>query len=974
MYAEVAINRRVNSTFHYHIPAELAGRIAPGHLVKISFGTAHTTGVVIALHDDSPVPLTKPILERLDPEPVVTPEQLALAQWLAEQTVTPLGMCLWLMLPPGLAKRGDLLYTLIDEDYEGQSPTQKRLLSLLQRRGPLRGRQIDHALQHVRWQSALTSLVKRGIVQQDPVLGEPDVKPKMIKTARLAIPPERVAAVATRLGRESRRANVLEVLLATRGGRLNLSAVMLAVGCTEGPIRTLEADGDVTVGTKETWVELVLSPGEIAARLEAGDYKRAPAQTAVLETLLTAAHPLTTHELNTPAVARLEAAGVVQRVSEPAAVELALSPEETRQRIIALRGGQPYLDILNTLAETNEPVDVKDIPGANQAQLERLAEDGLVTLGEAEIWRDPLVDRDFVPTLAPPLTAEQAHTWEQIRHYMDTVHWGEVSPPPDVSGVFLLHGVTGSGKTEIYMRAVERALAQGRQAIVLVPEISLTPQTVRRFAARFPGRVSIVHSGLTPGERYDTWRRARSGEIQIIVGARSALFTPLPDVGLVILDEEHDDSYKQSPPIPPPYYHTRETAVALMRITRGTVLLGSATPDVVTYFRAERGEYQLLRLPERVIAHREKIAEQARRLNAAVARYHPTDSADAVSADLPAVQVVDMRDELRTGNRSIFSRSLHAALAEILARGEQAILFLNRRGTATFVMCRDCGYIAACPRCGTPLTYHSPNEALTCHYCGYTRDHLHVCPQCGSQRIKHFGQGTELIEAAVKDEFPRARTIRWDRDTATGRDAHEIILRQFSEGQADVLVGTQMIAKGLDLPRVTLVGIISADTALGLPDYRAGERTFQLLTQVAGRAGRGALGGKVVLQSYLPEHYAIQAAAQHDYETFYRQEIAHRREQRYPPFRRLARIVFRFPTPTVAEFEAERAKQLLEQRIEKGQFTATEIIGPTPCFFARRNNLYRWHLILRSANPAALLAGIDIPEGWFVDIDPVDML
>jgi hypothetical protein len=277
------------------------------------------------------------------------------------------------MLPPGLAKRGDLLYTLTDAEYEGQSATQNRLLSLLQRRGPLRGRQIDHALQHVRWQSSLTSLVKRGIVQQDPVLGEPDVKPKMIKTARLAIPPERVAAVATRLGRESRRANVLEVLLATRGGRLNLSAVMLAVGCTEGPIRTLEADGDVTVGSRETWVELVLSPGEIAARLEAGDYRRAPAQTAVLEALLTAAHPLTTHELNTPAVARLEAAGVVQRVSEPAAVELALSPEETRQRIIALRGGQPYLDILNALAATNEPVDVKDLPGATTAQLERLA-------------------------------------------------------------------------------------------------------------------------------------------------------------------------------------------------------------------------------------------------------------------------------------------------------------------------------------------------------------------------------------------------------------------------------------------------------------------------------------------------------------------------------------------------------------------------------------------------------------------------
>jgi primosomal protein N' (replication factor Y) len=977
VFAEVAVNRRVSNTFHYHIPAELAGRIASGHLVKVSFGTAYTTGVVIALHDSAPVPLTKPILERLDPEPAITPAHLVLARWLAEQTVTPLGMCLWLMLPPGLAKRGDMLYTLVDEEAEGQSATQTRLLSLLRRRGPLRGRQIDHALPHTRWQSPLANLVKHGVVRQDPLLGPPDVKPKTIRTVQLAIPSNRVADIAPRLGRESRRANVLEVLLTTRGRRLSLNAIMMAVGCPEGPIRTLEKSGDVAIGSKETWVELTLPSQEVAARLEAGDYKRAPAQTHVLETLLEAKRPLPPSELNTPAVARLEAAGTVRRVTEPAAVEMRLSPKEARQRIIELRGGQPYLDILTALAEEKEPVDVKAIcaqTGANMSQLERLAEDGLVTLGEAETWRDPLVDREFVPTLAPPLTAEQARAWEQIRQYMDTVHWGEISPSPDVSGVFVLHGVTGSGKTEIYMRAVERALAQGRQAIVMVPEISLTPQTVRRFAARFPGRVSVVHSELSPGERYDTWRRARAGDIQVVVGARSALFTPLPDVGLVILDEEHDDSYKQSPPIAPPYYHTRETAVELMRITRGTVLLGSATPDVVTYSRAERGDYQLLRLPDRVIAHREKIAEQARSLNAPVARYHPTDTSDAVSADLPAVQIIDMRQELRAGNRSIFSRALHTALDEVLARGEQAILFLNRRGTSTFVMCRDCGYIAACPRCCTPLTYHNPNEALMCHYCGYTRDHIHVCPQCGSQRIKHFGQGTELIESAVQKTFSGVRTIRWDRDTATGRDAHEIILHQFSEGQADVLIGTQMIAKGLDLPRVTLVGIISADTALGLPDYRAGERTFQLLTQVAGRAGRGALGGHVVLQSYLPEHYAIQAAARHDYETFYRQEIVYRSEQSYPPFRRLARIVFRFPAPNLAEYEAQRARAIFEQRIAEGQFTATEIIGPTPCFFARRNNLYRWHLILRSANPAALLAGIDIPEGWFVDIDPVDML
>jgi primosomal protein N' (replication factor Y) len=977
MFAKVAVNRRVAGTFHYDIPAELAGRIEPGHLVKVSFGTAHTAGIVVALDDQTPVPITKPILERLDPEPVLTPAQLELAQWLSEQTVTPLGLCLWLMLPPGLVRRDDALYTLVENEAEGRSATQTRLISLLRLRGSLRGRQIGHALPHVRWQDALAGLVKRGIVRKDSVWGPPTVKPQMIRTVQLAILPQRVADIATHLGRESRRANVLEVLLAAKNGRLLMTEITRAVGCNESPIRTLEKDGDVSLIITNKRVELALPPQEIAARLAAGDYKRAPAQTHVLEALLKAGHPLPPQELSRTAVASLEAAGIVRRIVEPPEVELRLSPEETRQRIIELRGGQPYLDILTALADEPEAVDFKEFcqqTGAHQAHFERLADDGLVVFGEAEKWRDPLADRDFVPTIAPPLTAEQSRAWERIRHYMDTVHWGHVSPSPEEAGVFLLHGVTGSGKTEIYMRAVERVLAQGRQVIVLVPEISLTPQTVRRFAARFPGHVSIIHSALTPGERYDTWRRARRGDIQVIVGARSALFAPLPDVGLIILDEEHDDSYKQSPPIAPPYYHARETAIQLMRITGGTVLLGSATPDVATYFRAESGDYQLLTLPDRVIAHREKLAEQVRRLNAPSARYHPTDSSDAVSAELPTVHVVDMRQELRDGNRSVFSRALHEALGSVIARGEQAILFLNRRGTATFVMCRDCGYIAQCPRCDSPLTYHSPGEALVCHYCGYTRGHFQACPECGSKRIKQFGQGTELIESAIYKEFPTARAIRWDRDTATGRDAHEIILHQFSEGQANILVGTQMIAKGLDLPRVTLVGIISADTALGLPDYRAGERTFQLLTQVAGRAGRGALGGRVVLQSYQPEHYAIQAAAGHDYEAFYRQEIAYRREQFYPPFRRLARIEFRFPTPNVAEYEALRAKTLLEQRIAEGQFTATEIIGPTPCFFARRNNLSRWHLIVRSAEPAALLAGLNVPEGWFVDIDPVDML
>jgi primosomal protein N' (replication factor Y) len=979
MYAEVAVNRPVHSTFHYHIPTALTGKITPGHLVKVSFGTGYTTGIVVDLHKSAPIPETKPILERLDSVPVVTPTQLALARWLSQQTLAPLGACLWLMLPPGMAKRGDILYTLVDPAAEGQSAAQERILSLLRRRGPLRGRQLNHALPQTHWRSAITGLVRRDLVTQEPVLEAPDVKPKTIRTAQLAIPPDRVPAIAPRLGRESRRANVLEVLLATRDGRLSLSAICMAVGCQESVVKGLADLGAVCLESKQTWVELALPVHEITSRLDAKEYNRTAAQRAqrgVLEALIQAGRPLPLPSLDTTAVRELEKAGTINRWTDPATVELQLSPDEAQQRIIDLRGGQPYLDILNLLAHEAEPVDVKKIyseTGADLARLQRLADDGLIVLGEADAWRDPLTEREFIPSLAPPLTTDQERAWDEIRRYMDTVHWGDISPSPETPGVFLLHGVTGSGKTEIYLRAVERALAQGRQAIVLVPEISLTPQTVRRFAARFPGRVSIVHSDLTLGERFDTWRRARAGEIHVVVGARSALFTPLSDVGLIILDEEHDDSYKQSPPISPPY-HARETAIEMMRLTRGTVIMGSATPDSVTYFRAEQGTYRLLRLPDRVIAHRERIAEQMRRLNAPTARYYPTDASDAVSADLPVVSVVDMRQELRAENRSIFSRLLRTALNEVLARGEQAILFLNRRGTATFVMCRDCGYIATCPRCNTPLTYHDPRAALICHYCGYTKNQIATCPDCGSTRIKQFGQGTELIESAVQGEFPTARTIRWDRDTATGREAHEVILHTFSEGLADILIGTQMVAKGLDLPQVTLVGIMSADTALGLPDYRAGERTFQLLTQVAGRAGRGALGGRVVLQSYLPEHYAIQAAAKHDYETFYRQEIAYRRDQMYPPFRRLARIVFQYSSPTRAEYEARHAAEILHQHLKEGQFTASELIGPTPCFFAKRSDYYRWHLILRSPDPVAVLGGIELAEGWFVDIDPVEML
>jgi primosomal protein N' (replication factor Y) len=463
----------------------------------------------------------------------------------------------------------------------------------------------------------------------------------------------------------------------------------------------------------------------------------------------------------------------------------------------------------------------------------------------------------------------------------------------------------------------------------------------------------------------------------VISGARSGLFTPLPNLGLIVLDEAHDDSYKQSPSpaFIPPYYHARETAIELARLSRATVILGTATPDLVSYYRAARGEYCLLELPQRVLGHRRRVREQAGRFGVAHPAFRPAEVPDAVYAEMPLVHVVDMRQELRAGNRSIFSRALHRALAEVLGAGEQAILFLNRRGTATFVLCRDCGYVHACPRCGTPLTYHGSGGALMCHHCGHREPQPRQCPACHSRRIRYFGVGTELVERAVAAAFPRARTLRWDRDTTRSvKGAHEMLLEHFLHGRADVLVGTQMIAKGLDLPLVTLVGIISADVGLGLPDYRAAERTFQVLAQVAGRAGRGLLGGRVVLQTYNPDHYAIAAAAEHDYHAFYAQEIVARRELGYPPFRRLARLLFRNPQERVAQEAAERAAVMLRARIREHHLGATEVIGPAPCFFTRLADQHRWQLVVRSPDPTRVLRGLPLSPDWIVDVDPVDLL
>ena len=987
MYAEIAVNRPLSQTFHYHIPDHLVGQLVVGHMVEVSFGTALMTGVVVGFSKNSPIPKTKPVRRRLDPEPVLTSIQLEIAWWMAETSLTPIGICIWLMLPPGIVGGIQTRYRLINAEYIPNTPSQKRVVSLLKNRGELSNHQLNRALPKMNWQSSISSLIKNGAIERESILKPPVATPKTVRSVKLGIPRQLIPAIATQLGRESRRAAVLEVLQATDGQRLSVAETMNASGCSEPPIKTLRDAGVVRIMPQQNWVELEISRDELRKQVEAGEFDRKHAQKAALQELLDGGETVRRETLDASLsiLNTLQKAGYIRLWSEPSAVDLLLKHDEAKAQIIELRGGQIYLNILNYLAQkptAHFPIkQVIEATGTGYPQIRRLIEDELILAGDTEVIRDPLADQDMVRTLPPPLTRGQQQVWELIRTHLIQVNWQGDTPSPDKSHVFLLHGVTGSGKTEVYMRAVAETLAQGRQAIILVPEIALTTQLSARFAARFPNQVSVIHSGLSIGERYDTWRRARSGELPIILGARSALFTPLPDIGLIVLDEEHDDSYKQSPPIHAPYYHAREVAIEMMRRNNGTVILGSATPDVSTMFRAEQDEFVLLDLPNRVMAHRDQIAEQTRLLNLSEARYMPTETTDALGAELPPVEIVDMRHELRVGNRSIFSRKLQDYLRQnIDSPDEQAILFLNRRGTSTFVMCRNCGYIAQCPNCETSLTYHANQQSLRCHHCGHQDQNPMLCPDCGSDRIRYFGSGTEQIDRMLREYYPQARILRWDQDTASEKGAHERILHAFMNREADVLVGTQMIAKGLDIPLVTLVGVISADTALGFPDYKTNERTFQLLTQVAGRAGRGLKPGRVIFQTYQPEHYAIETASTHDYFGFYEQEILYRRDYRYPPYQQLARILFLSRFPDEVQKKAREIAKILQDYVNKNNFTTTEIIGPTPCFFGRREQYFRWQVLVRSADIVSFLTATNSKiEGnrevnIVVDIHPTDLL
>ena len=573
----------------------------------------------------------------------------------------------------------------------------------------------------------------------------------------------------------------------------------------------------------------------------------------------------------------------------------------------------------------------------------RLVSTGCVEKEEATFERNPLAGRSFQTVAPPVLTPEQEEVASEIRAVL-----ADESASPRT---FLLQGVTGSGKTEVYLDAVEECRSLGKRAIALVPEIALTHQTIERFSARFPGRVAVLHSGLTPGERFDQWWGIRRGDYDVVIGTRSALFAPQPDLGLVVIDEEHDWNYKEANVSP--RYHARDVALKLCELSGAALVMGSATPDVCTYYMGRRGPVGLRHLPHRV------------RAGAGTPRTE--------RAPLARVALVDMKEELRAGNRGMFSRGLTRAIERNLAASEQIILFLNRRGAAAFRQCRRCGFSLRCRRCDVSLAYHNSLDRLLCHHCGYRRRVPQKCPSCLSFQLSYYGFGVQSVEEEVKRLFPGVSVARWDSDAVSGARAHARVAESFGSGEADVLVGTQMVTKGLHFPSVTLVGVVSADVGLNVPDFRAGERAFQLLCQVAGRAGRGENPGTVIVQTYQPDNYAVSAAAAQDYQRFYRQEMAHRYAQTNPPYTKLIRLVYSHLNAQTAEGAAHRFARALREQREAWGLSDVELLGPTPAYPARVRARYRWQVLLRGPEPRRLLDTVAVPNGWTVDVDPVTL-
>jgi primosomal protein N' (replication factor Y) len=898
----------------------------------------------------------RPLGTLLDPVPLLTPLQMEMAQWICDTYLAPLRLALRAMLPPGL--KGRILMRIQREPGApippDLPPTQQRALERLERAG---GR--AHLGQLATWlQSADAEMVAeaweaQGLARRTYALVPPKVAPPRVRFVRLLADPETVGQALPRLGIPSRQADILWALAQSEDPLPRLDDLTERLGTSRAPFRALEERGWIEIVTTRTLVVPRLPPSDLYDQADALA-SRAPRQSEVLHYLADAGAPVEVGTVyadtgaSSSILRALEAKELIQRTTEPAQVLLRLDPDEVLDAVLHLRSAKRHHAVLEVLAGTTGRVWVGGIyarTGAELRVLQDLAARGLISLHEDEFDRP----RDDVAWREPhPLTAAQAKAWQAIQEW----GIGQAEPEEHPPG-FLLMGPSGSGKTELLVRAAQACLDAGRAVLYLVPETDLTPQAARRLHARldgsFPGRVGVMHGDLSLGRRYAVWEQARTGQIDLVVGARSALLAPLQRVGLIVLEDEHDASYKQGGPVAPPRYHAREVALTLGQRSGALVLLSSATPDVTTYHRATTGELGLLTLPART----------------------PREPA----------RLVDLRHELRTGHHSIFSRALQTALRETLSSGQRAILFLNRRGARTFVLCRDCGASIRCPTCDVPLILHrtggqAEGEQLVCHHCGHQQPAPSRCPACDSRRIRFFGLGTQRVVDELLALQPEARPLRWDRDAARSDDP-EAVLRPFRAGAVNVLVGTAMLAKGLDLPPVGLVGIVAADTALHFPDYRAAERTYQLLTHVAAHASPE---GRVLIQTYDPAQYAVRRAAEGEYAAFARQELALRRRTGYPPSSRLVRLLLLDPYPRRARREAERMGRWLRHAIDRLELPRVSLVGPVPCFREQLRGRYRWQVVIRfgSAEPeaeiAALLGDTALPAGWRVEVDPLTLL
>ncbi|WP_042144932.1 primosomal protein N' [Paucisalibacillus sp. EB02] len=580
--------------------------------------------------------------------------------------------------------------------------------------------------------------------------------------------------------------------------------------------------------------------------------------------------------------------------------------------------------ILSYFLQYPDPIEQNrlfQMTNGNRTVVKALIDKQLLKEYKKEVYRNPYQDHSFERTYPLTLTNQQERALQPITEkIMNNEH-----------DVFLVHGVTGSGKTEIYLQAIQEVLNKGKEAIVLVPEISLTPQMVKRFKGRFGNEVAVMHSALSNGEKYDEWRKVQTKKVRVVVGARSAIFAPFENLGIIIIDEEHETTYKQEDQ---PRYHARDVAIKRGQYHHCPVILGSATPTLESYARAKKDVYKLATLDKRT-------NEKA----------------------MPDVEIVDMREELHAGNRSMFSIKLKESMEEVIARGEQIVLLLNRRGYSTFVMCRDCGHVKQCPHCDIALTYHKRNNQLKCHYCSYEERMPLVCPECQSDSIRYFGTGTQRVEESLNQLMPHARVIRMDVDTTRKKGSHEKLLRSFAEKEADILLGTQMIAKGLDFANVTLVGVLTADSMLHLPDFRSSEKTFQLLTQVSGRAGRHELPGKVVVQSYTPDHYSVQLASSYDFNQFFQREMQIRRTFRYPPYVYLALLTVSHSNHVKVVQITQRIVQLLMKVVSE----ETIVLGPTPSPISKMKDRYRYQCMIKYKNEPNLRKKIKKIMDQFAD-------